>query len=362
MTGDFSPEELSPAEAELGVRTLPRGLAAFEPEYLAHPYLPAGKCVLLDADGGTGKTSLALAWAASLSRGLHPTTFARLPGGPVRTLYLHRGEDADEELETVYRANGGVAGRIRYAGSRLGLDKPGCDLVARAIRGGDYRLVVLDALMYFLEGAVRDANTAMDVNPAIQRLNAIARATGCTFLNVRHTRKGALGAEASALGMGSVAFRNAHRGQLVARFHPDREAHRGLVVVTDEKGSLMVPRGDPFMFRRVGHEIQYVRGVENPFAAPGSAPPPSRVPPSPNGKLDAAQAALALALGPGWALARDCEDALSPHYSDITLRRAKAALGLISRRRGEVWWWVRPDALAVFDRTVADDYDPLYDR
>lgn len=261
---------VSEAEAALGVRSLNGTFFAVVPEYLARPYLPAGKCVLLDADGGTGKTSLALAFAASLSRGLHPTTFDELAGGSVRTLYLHKGEDSDEELETVFRSNGGVVGSIGYAGSGLRLDPRGCSTLAQAIRGGGYRLVVLDALMYFLEGTVRDANTAMDVNPAIQRLNAIARATNCTFLNVRHTRKGSLGAEASALGMGSVAFRNAHRGQLVARFHPDRENHRGVVVVTDEKGSLMVERGDPFMFRREGHQIHYVRGLPDPFAPPAT--------------------------------------------------------------------------------------------
>jgi hypothetical protein len=62
--------------------------------------------------------------------------------------------------------------------------------------------------------------------------------------------------------MGSVQFRNSHRGQLVARYHPD---NKGLVIVTDEKGSLLNQRGDPFAFRRIGTQIQYVRDFDNPF-------------------------------------------------------------------------------------------------
>lgn len=250
------------------VRTATAAFVATEIRYLVDPYLPAGKCILFDADGGTGKTSLALAWAAALSRGLHPVTFKPLPGGPVKTLYLHKGEDTDDELETVYRANLGVPGMIIYAGEDLVLNEPGiCELQDTILEEGT-RFVVVDALFYFLHGVVKDAGVALDVMGVMKRLTDVARLTGATFLNIRHTTKGVIGKSASELGMGSVQFRNSHRGQLVARYHPDL---RGAVVVTDEKGSLLVPKGDHFVYRRIGHEVQYLERIPNPFEGSGQA-------------------------------------------------------------------------------------------
>jgi hypothetical protein len=251
----------------LPARGLPRRSfgAVFNPielEHLVYPYLPKGKCILLDADGGIGKSTLCLAWAASLSRGIHPTKFTTLEA-PIRTLYLHKGEDTDEELETVYRANGGLEGFLEFAGADLEFDSAGLRLVQETIEDGKFGLVVVDALFYFIDQVVKDSAVAMDVVGVIAGLNKVAFETGASFLNVRHTTKGHMNKLASELGMGSVQFRNSHRGQLVARFHPDK---RGVVVVTDEKGSILNPRGEHFCFLKVGAELQYLHGIEDPFS------------------------------------------------------------------------------------------------
>jgi hypothetical protein len=262
---DFVPApDLVPARG-IKLRAQSAAFEMVQAKYLVEPYLPSGKCVLLDADGGTGKTTMALAWAAALSRGLHPITFQPLPEGPVKTIYLHKGEDTDDELYTVYLANGGVPGMILFGGDDLMFDEPGVCNLLDTILDTDARLIVVDALFYFIQGVVRESNDALQVLSVMKRLNDVAAETKATFLNIRHTAKGVVGKAASDLGMGSVQFRNSHRGQLVARWHPET---KGLVVVTDEKGSLLVPRGEHFAYRRIGQQVEYVRNVPNPFEGP----------------------------------------------------------------------------------------------
>jgi hypothetical protein len=105
---------------------------------------------------------------------------------------------------------------------------------------------------------------ALPAMAVMEKLNGIAERTRCVFWNIRHTKKGSPDTKASDLGMGSVQFRNSHRGQLMLRFHPDEP---GVIVCTDEKGSLLVRKGKPFCYRREDLEIMYLPDMGNPFAA-----------------------------------------------------------------------------------------------
>lgn len=299
-------------------------------EHIVHPYLPKGKCVLFDADGGVGKTTMALQWAAALSRGVHPLD-ANVPldGGPVKTLYLHKGEDGSDELETVYRANGGVTGMLVFVNEKsspgLKFDPEGLGKIKRAIRRENFGLVIVDALFYFLEGLVGSGYDALDVMPTIQRMNDVARETGATFWNVRHTTKGSIGTAASNLGMGSTAFRNSHRGQLVARLHPEKQ---GAVVVTDEKGSLLNPKGEFFMFRRVGHAVEYILDQPNPFDKTSADEQML----AKAAKLDQAKAFLRSKLTGEWVATADViSEGAGQGIARRTIERARSLLGVQCR-------------------------------
>ena len=234
------------------------------PEYLIRPYLRRGKAVLFDADGGTGKTSFALALAAWVSRGITMSFGEMDSGRPVKTLYLHKGEDSSEELETVYRANGGVPGMIAYAGEDWALTSQGCRILEETIRAHGFELIVLDALFYFLHDLPQShlfMKDGLAVTKALSPLMDVYARTGATGLHIRHTSKGAAGKPATELGMGSQAFRNRHRGQFIMRYHPDRKAHPGVVGICDGKGSLLTMMGESFFFRRVGLEVQPVLNI-----------------------------------------------------------------------------------------------------
>lgn len=232
-----------------------------KPTYLVEPYLQIGKCILLDADGGTGKSCLCAAWSACLTSGRHPLTGEDRE--PIRVLYLHRGEDTDEEITTVFAANGGnFENWFLFSDKSLQFDSQGLADLEATIQENQIQLVVVDALFYFLSTLMENTYNALPAMAVMEQLNGIAERQKCTFWNIRHTKKGNPDTKASDLGMGSVQFRNSHRGQLMLRFHPEEP---GVIVCTDEKGSLLNPKGKPFCYRRVDLEIMYLPDVENPF-------------------------------------------------------------------------------------------------
>lgn len=170
----------------------------------------------------------------------------------------HKGEDDDGEIETVYRANGGVPGSLVFMRdpSALLLNDEGFARLRRALFKSGARFVVMDALFYFLEGLIKSTNEGDQIVPILQRLNGLAKEKDCTFLNCRHTKKlgGAAGAKVdpAELGMGTQMVRNKHRGQWVARWHPKK---KGVVVVTNEKDSLLYLGFESFAYQRLGNEV-----------------------------------------------------------------------------------------------------------
>lgn len=294
-------------------------------QHLWNPYLPAGKCVLFDADGGTGKTSLLAAICASLSLGKTPVTLE--PCDPVTCLYFHKGEDQNDEIHSIAHANGCDPSRIRYIDDpNVWLDDSGCEILGNTIEDTGARFVVFDAFFYFISRFTESTGDNLEALEVMQRVNKVAHQTGATFASLRHTTKGTVGKAASELGMGSAQYRNSHRGQLVLRWHPDSKNHPGVVVVVDEKGSLLNMRGEPFAYRRVGLEIQFIRGLGNPYTTPTEVGQKAEVVKS----VDVAKELLTELITGKWMLIEEIiNEAESRGISKRTLYRAKEDLGTV---------------------------------
>jgi putative DNA primase/helicase len=266
LNAGLSPEEfierddLIPEEPGLGIVHLNGVFEPVEVNYLWEPYLPLGKGVLLDADGGTGKTTFGLALAAALSQGVLPNGGGNCE--PARTIYLMGDNDTKEEMETVYRANGGVKEWISYHCGGFPMDSEHIELLRNDIKRTGAKLVVIDPFLYFLHGLVKDINDSVQVLPHCQAIGRLAAELNISILAIRHVPKSALATGGHFTGIGTVQFRNSFRGNLLMRKHPEM---RGVVVITDDKGSLLVPTGEPLAYRRVGNEIQWLAEFENPF-------------------------------------------------------------------------------------------------
>lgn len=241
-------------------------ISAFQqklPTFLWNPYLPEGKAILLDADGGTGKTTFMLAVAASMGLGVIPGEHEG-SCDPISTLY-YGDEDDPGEYRVIYDACGGDPSKLAICSQRFPLNDKGLQDVEDTIRQGGYKIVVFDALLYYLFNVVKDSNTALEVAPVLGRLTEIAKSTGSTVVCIRHTVKATKDVAAKNLGQGSAQFRNSARGQLVMRWHPDSVANKGVRVVTHEKGSILVEQGQPFAWKRMGYGVEWIGNIPDPW-------------------------------------------------------------------------------------------------
>lgn len=230
-----------------------------DPEFLIGTHIRLGQINLLDADGGVGKSSTVLAIAACGSNGYDPIRKQRIE--PFRTLYFG-GEDEGSDIRYIYEKMGGRPGFLEVKSDVFPIDEHHLALLEETIHDGGFKLVVFDSIAYYLGGLVEDLNNAVALAKPLGGLRNVAIKTMVAILNLRHVGKGKDGKAISDLGIGSVQIRNAHRSQLVMRYHPDEDNFPGVRVLTHEKGSIRVARGPMFAWKYENDEFLWVYGID----------------------------------------------------------------------------------------------------
>jgi putative DNA primase/helicase len=182
-------------------------------------HLARGKLAVLAGSPGQGKTTLALACAATVSGG------GRWPDGSgcePGTVLIWSGEDdpADTLLPRLI-AMGADRSRVFFVtGSRIEGEvkpfDPARDLVsltAAAERIGDVRLLIVDPVVSTVG---RDSNNNGDVRRALQPVVDLASMIDAAALGIHHFAKGSVGRDPAERLIGSVAFQAVARVVMVA--------------------------------------------------------------------------------------------------------------------------------------------------
>ncbi len=184
-------------------------------------WLPEGKLTLLAGSPGTGKTTLALALAATVTRGgVWPDGTACRRAGDV---LLWSGEDnpADTIVPRLIAAGADrhrvhiLSGRADEAGAILPFD-PATDVPLLAERLADMSgasLLILDPIVSAVAG---DAHRANDVRRDLQALVDMANAHRCAVLGITHVGKHTQGKNPAERVLGSQAFVALARMVLIA--------------------------------------------------------------------------------------------------------------------------------------------------
>jgi Bifunctional DNA primase/polymerase, N-terminal/AAA domain/Primase C terminal 1 (PriCT-1) len=210
-------------------------------DWLWEPFIPLRMLSMISGDPGAGKSFVALAVAADLSRGM-------LRDGrivePANTLYLTVENPTAEVMRPRFDSLGGDPSRLHLLkGTSFEVnskEQHGAVSLADiavlddAIVGTNARLVIVDPLQSYL-GASVDLHRSNETRPVMDGLAKLAERHGLAILLLRHLSKQA-GGKAIHRGLGSIDLTGAVRSELLAGSLPDDPETRALVHIKSNVG------------------------------------------------------------------------------------------------------------------------------
>ena len=209
-------------------------------DWLWQDRLASGTLAMLSGDPGSGKTWVALAIAAALSRG-------RVPSGPVpftadtrepyNILYASAGNEAAELVRPRFAKLNGDPERlvllrgVLSAGSTqsTSLSLRDTPMLEDALERTEARLLIIDPLHSYLWAV--DRHRANESGRAFDNLARLAEKHRCCILLVRHLRK-------RGAGQASIELSSAIRTEFLAGSSPDAPTRPALVQVKSNLGPL----------------------------------------------------------------------------------------------------------------------------
>ena len=308
-------------------------------EWLWEPYIPSGAISLVQGDGGTGKTTMTLAIAAALTCGESlPGSSTPLPSNVI----IQNAEDS-------------YAQTIRKRLEQMGADCEKIHIICEeekalalsdtrieeAIIRTNAKLVLLDPAQAYFGDA--NMNSANGVRPLMKKLGEVAARHGCAVLMVGHLHKKA--GKSQYAGLGSIDIFAAARSVLTVGETGIDENIRAVV----HNKSNLAPAGKSQAFA-----IDPVSGFVWLGDCDATMDDVLGKPKKPETQFAKARRFIETILAHGPVLAVEVmERAEAEGISLSTLNRAKEALGAISVKQGEQWFWVLP--IEVEYREVSQD-------
>lgn len=323
-------------------------------QWLWDGWLAQGKLHILAGAPGTGKTTIALAMAATISAG------GRWPDGTAAIegdVLIWSGEDGlDDALVPRLLASGANLNRIHFVsgvrdGDRVRPFDPATDmakLFATMAQLSNPRLIVIDPIVSAVNG---DSHKNAEVRRGLQPLVDLAQQTGMAVLGISHFTKGTAGRDPTERVTGSLAFGALARLVMCTAKPAEDGAKRRLVRAKSNIG----PDGGGFEYDLVqtrvpnhsdiiGQAVRWGNALEGSARAllaevettPGDGD---------TGALAKAEAFLRNLLADGAVPADKVKNAAEEAGAKwATVRRAKDALGIVTIKRGMNggWWWMFP--------------------
>lgn len=315
-------------------------------------WLALGKLALLAGAPGTGKTTIAIAMAATVTIGGRWPDGSRCEAGNV---LIWSGEDdpTDTLLPRLLAAGGDRSRLFFVSGTRVDGEMqsfdPARDMAAleyQASRIGGVKLLIVDPVVSAVAG---DSHKNTEVRRALQPLVDLASRLDAATLGITHFSKGGAGGDPASRVVGSIAFTAVARVVLVAaKVKTDEGDDRRILargksnIGPDDGGFEYHPEQcEPLPGIRASR-IAWGKAVQ------GTARELLQEPDGQDGDdksaVDAAADFLRQALADGITPSKTVEaEAKNAGVSWASVRRASDSLGVIkSRGMGGVWYWDLP--------------------
>ena len=319
-------------------------------DWIWRGWLAAGKFHLIAGAPGTGKTTLSLAMAATITIGGVFPCGARAERGSV--LMWTGEDDLGDSIVPRFKACGGDVLRLRCVsgvraedGSSRPFD-PAYDieqLTVAARNISDLKLLIVDPLVSVITGdSHKNGETRRDLQPLVD----FAANAGVAVLGVTHYSKGTAGRDPAERVTGSVAFVAVSRLVMVTAKPKEPGDFRRLVRAKSNIG----PDGGGFEYELKRVIVEHIADIEGQCVTWGTIlegtaqellaeveAPDSGAQAS---KLQAAEDWLKRVLGNGPLPARDMRAmAERDGHKWATVKRAKERLEVESFQEGEAWYW-----------------------
>lgn len=228
-TGDaFGRSEYQEAKKEAAPFLSPAsGFESRTPDYFFNPYLPRGMIAIMGGESGSGKTWLALSWAAAISKGEKlpfQDPFEERPG-PGYVYYFTAENDPNYIIAPRLRTLQADMDRIflQPMGATAKMNDPRLEETAVQYPPA---MIVFDPIQSYLGNGV-DMYRPNEVRPILDWLGGFASNHKCAVVLISHVGKPGQ-APVSALDrlLGSSDFRNAARSIVMVGYDPDDETKR----------------------------------------------------------------------------------------------------------------------------------------
>ena len=333
-------------------------------------WLAMGKLHILAGAPGQGKTTIALAMAATITIGGRWPDGSRCAPGNV---LIWSGEDdpADTLVPRLMAAGADRARCYFIEGARRGGEvvpfDPARDLgqLLEAIEKiGGISLLVIDPVVSAVTG---DSHKNTEVRRALQPLVDLAAKCDCAVLGITHFAKGGQGTDPAQRVVGSVAFTAVARVVMVAAKVKGDEEGRDARILARSKSNVgpddggfqyHLEQSEPLPGIHASH-IAWGKAVQGTARELLTDPDEPQQEQSDASAKDAAIDFLVEILKDGSAPSKYVEtEARAAGVSWATVRRAADTIGVTKRKMNDAWYWFRPKLL----NQVAQDAQPLNDE
>ncbi len=314
-------------------------------------WVALGKLHILAGAPGQGKTTIAIAMAATVTIGGRWPDHSRCESGNV---LIWSGEDdpADTLLPRLLAAGGDKRRIFFVTGTRVHGDvqsfDPARDMAALERQAdiiGGVKLLIVDPVVSAVAG---DSHKNTEVRRALQPLVDLASRLDAAALGISHFSKGGAGADPASRVVGSIAFTAVARVVLVAAKVKGEDGEdrrilaRGKSNIGPDDGGFEyhIEQSEPLPGIRASYIAwgQSVAGTARELLQE-----PDGLDGDEKSAVDAASDFLRQVLAEGITPTKTVEaEAKSAGVSWASVRRAADRLGVIKTRGSGAWYWKRP--------------------